>query len=110
MAVQTRNEALRSLAFGSISSTYADVGTLTTHAIYQVTITNDTNATMIFSKDDGSTDWVAIPAGVTRTFDYLRKNEGNQTALIPVGTQFQVKDTGAAASSGAVYISVEHFL
>ena len=56
-------EASRSLAFGSISSSYANLGVVTLRDGDDVIVTNTTDATMIISFDGGTTDAVAIPAG-----------------------------------------------
>ena len=83
MALSSHNEALRSLAFGSISGTYASVGSATTHQAYQITVQNTTDVTLIFSKDGGTTDWVAIPATTSAVFDYAHKTENGQSIPDP---------------------------
>lgn len=108
MSKRTANEGLRSLAFGSISGTFADIGTPTTHACYQVTVQNTTDQTIIVSKDDGATEWQAIPMTTSAIFDFNHKTENDQNVLVPVGTQFQVKDAGVATTEGSVYISTEY--
>ena len=110
MALKSKNEGVRSLAFGSISGTYADVGTVTTHSSWQITINNTTDVLLIISKDDGVTDWLRIPPSTSGVWEYLYKTENGQVAMVPHGVQFQVKDDGSAATEGEVNISVEYLI
>lgn len=108
MSKKSANENLRTLAFGSISGSYADIGPVTANAGYQVTVQNTTDQTIIVSKDDGVTDWQAVPTATSAIFDFNHKTEDNQDVLVPVGSQFRVKDAGSATTSGSVYISLEY--
>lgn len=91
-------DTLRSLAFGSISGTYAAVGTVTTKVAVAIRVLNLTDKTVIFS-DDGTNDKEAI--GTLQSFQYAIPN-----ILIPAGKTFYIKDNGSATGSGAVYISI----
>jgi hypothetical protein len=108
MTVKTKNEGARSLAFGSISSSYANLGTPTTKAAYQVTVVNNTDALMIFSKDGGATDWIRLPGSSFGIWYFNGETEGKSKGRVQKGTQFQVKDAGSSASSGEVSISLEY--
>lgn len=110
MTLHSKNEGVRSLAFGSISGTYADVGAVTAHSIWQITVNNTTDVLLIVSKDDGATDWIRIPPGTSGIWEYLYKTENDQAAMIPKGTQFQVKDAGSASTEGELSISVEYLI
>lgn len=94
---------LRSLGFASISGTYAKVGTKLLHPVRLICFTNDTDGDMIFS-DDGVNDKIFVVAGSFKLFD-LTTNKLNATKewVIPVNTQFSVKES-SPATSGAVYI------
>lgn len=108
MATRSLNEDVRSLAFGSISSSYADVGSPTSHPLWQITVNNTTDVLMIVSKDGGGTDWIRIPPATSGIWEYTLKTERGDKADIPLGIQFQVKDAGDAATEGEVSISTEY--
>lgn len=111
MAVQSKNENVRSLAFGSMTNSYADVGAETLHPIWQITVQNTTDVLLVVSKDDGATDWLRIPASTSGVWDYLKDSGSGQIGLIPKGTQFQVKhETGSAPTEGELNISVEYLV
>lgn len=96
-------ETLRSIAFGSISGTYAAVGTAFTHPIRLVCITNNTDGDMLFSTD-GSTDMLFVAAGSFKLFDLnTNKKTSDQEWTLRAGTQFYVKQS-TAATQKSVYI------
>lgn len=107
MAYGTRvsYEALRSLAFGSISGTYAALGTPTTGHCRLYAIKNNTNADLILSLD-GSTDHVFLSSNSYMITDLSSNKVRDDGLFISVGTQFYIKDNGSAASSGSVYLEV----
>src|SRR5579863_9635540 len=88
-------DALRSLAHGSISGTYAAVGTPLTFPARLVCITNNTDGDMIFSID-GVTDQLFVASGSFKLFD-LQTNRLNQQQqwVLAIGTQFFVKQSTA---------------
>lgn len=110
-------DVLRSLAYGSITSSYAALGdpfstpavstpsTIAKYAICPriIVFTNNTNGDMLIS-DDGINDKLFIPKNSFKLFD-LTTNKGGVDGLwsIAAGTQFYVKYS-SAATSGAVYI------
>lgn len=99
-------EALRSLAFGGISGTYAAVGSPTTHPVRGFCITNNTQGDMIFSLDNTV---VAGQMFVARGSYKLWDIQANMNAqfddkyVLPVGTQVYVKQLTAPVS-GDVYV------
>lgn len=99
-------DTLRSLAFGSISGTYAAVGSAATHNPRIICITNDTDAPMIFSTDNtNATGQLYIPKGSFKLFD-LTTNEvqhKDDSFVIAKGTIIYVKQV-SAPSSGGVYV------
>lgn len=99
-------EALRSLAFGSISGSYAAVGTPTSNPVRLVCITNNTEGDMFFSLD-GTTDQLFVAAGSFKLFDITTNHRPvNQDDFVfEQGTQFYVKQSTAPVS-GSVYIEV----
>tara|TARA_R110000868_G_scaffold121883_3_gene323333 strand:- start:2007 stop:2330 length:324 start_codon:yes stop_codon:yes gene_type:complete len=93
-------EALRSLAFGSISGTYALVGSITNPSQLYI-IQNLTNATITFSQD-GVTDHFILPSMGFITLD-IGTNKGTfQTLSVQAGTALYAK---GSPGSGSVYIT-----
>lgn len=105
-SVRVAFEALRSLAFGSISGTYALVGTVFENPVRQLLIHNTTNANVIISYD-GVTDHSFLAAGTSRVMDYC-SNTSMQSGVFtqPARQGVYVKDESAATSSGNVYVEV----
>jgi hypothetical protein len=99
-------DTLRSLAFGSISGTYAAVGSAFTQQARIICFTNKTAGDMIFSTDStNSTGQIFVPAGTFKLYD-LTANivpGKDDSYVIAIGTQFYVKQVTAPVS-GAVYI------
>ncbi len=99
-------DTLRSLAFGSISGTYAAVGGPTTVNPRIVCFTNKTQGDMIFSTDNtNSSGQIFVPAGVFKLYD-LTANlvpGKDDSFVIAQNVQFYVKQSTAPVS-GAVYI------
>jgi len=99
-------DTLRSLAFGSISGTYAAVGTALTVNPRIMCITNKTQGDMIFSTDSGNVaGQIIVPAGSFKLYD-LTANlvpGKDDNFVIGVGTQFFVKQV-TVPTSGSVYI------
>jgi hypothetical protein len=97
-------EALRSLANGSISGTYAAVGTAFLHPIQIICITNNTDGDMIFSFDGGVHDHLFIAKGSFKLFDLCTNKTGLSTQFsIPQGTIVYVKQS-TAPTTGSVYM------
>jgi len=108
-AVTAATEALRSLAFGSISGTYAAVGSVFANPCRILIIQNFTDTQMIFSDDAtvSAGKWT-LPSGGQLVIDYeANKTETGGALAYPQGTQIYVKQA-AAPSSGSVYVSVTY--
>lgn len=102
-------DPLRSLAFGSISGTYAAIGTATTVNPRIVCITNTTDADMIVTDDTTvSAGKLILPAGSFKLFD-LTTNHVNKddNFVIGKGVTLSVKEV-TAPSKGAVYVEYLH--
>lgn len=99
-------DTLRSLAFGSISGTYAAVGSPFTVEARIICFTNKTQGDMIFSTDSSNADGqIFVPAGTFKLYD-LTANlipGKDDSFVIAKGTQFYVKQV-TAPTSGSVYI------
>ncbi len=99
-------DTLRTLAFGSISGTYAAVGAASTVEARIICITNDTDKGMIFSIDNtNSTGQLYLPASSFKLFD-LTANlvpGKDDSFVIAKGTIWYVKQI-AAPTVGGVFI------
>lgn len=104
MTKKAQLEPLRSLAFGSISGTYAAVGDPFDYPSRIICFTNLTEGDMLFSRD-GVTDELVVSAGGFKLFDIQTNHKPvNEDAFVfPVGTQWYVKQLTAPVS-GSVYI------
>jgi hypothetical protein len=103
---QAKADTLRSLAFGSISGSYAPVGGPTVYPARIICFTNTTNEDMLFSMD-GSTDQLIVAAGGFKLFDITANHRPvNQDDFVfAANIQWYVKQT-AGPSSGSVYIEI----
>lgn len=99
-------DTLRSLAFGSISGSYAALGAPFTEEARIICFTNLTQGHMILSTDSSnSTGQIILPAGAFKLYD-LTANlvpGKDDNFVVAKGTQFYVKQLTAPVS-GAVYI------
>lgn len=101
-------DAYRTLGFGSISASYAAVGTPFTHLMRLICITNNTDGDMIFSVD-GSTNQLFVAAGSFKLFDISTNKEISCQFYFPANTQFYVKQS-SAPTRGAVYVEAVYGL
>lgn len=102
-----RYDAIRSLAAGGISGTYAVVGSPTTHTTRAFCVTNNTLGDLFISFN-GTSDNLFVPAGSFRLYD-VAANSAQSTdsngLVLQIGTQFYTKQS-TAPSSGSVYIEL----
>ena len=105
LAIRLAAEPLRSLAFGSISGTYAGIGTAFVNPCRILLVQNLTDETMLFSFD-GVNDHFVLPAEGFVLIDVESNKTTTGGALnIPVGTRIYAKDAGTPPTTGAVYVS-----
>lgn len=98
-------DTLRSLAHGSISASYAAIGSAITQPIRLFCVTNNTNGDMLFSLD-GSTDQLFVAQGSFKLFDVASNRDDQDGYLaLPANTTFYVKQS-TAPSSGSVYVEI----
>lgn len=98
-------DALRSVAFGSITSSYVIVGAVLPSPAVSVAFKNNTNGVILVSTD-GVTDMLVYPGLSYGVYD-VRTNAPNATDyLLSEGTPFLVKYSGSAPTSGSFYIEV----
>lgn len=101
-AVRILPEIERTLAFGSISGTYAVVGTPLAHSSLLLIFKNGTDKAVTFSWD-GTNDHITVLSNETVLLDIQSDAGISETLQAAQGTQFWVKQT-AALGSGSVYI------
>ena len=99
-------ESLRSIASGSISASYAAIGTPTTRVVKAFSIANNTQGDMIISLDSSdAAGHMFVPAGAVKVYD-IQANMNPQfddQYVFKVGTQFYVKQSTPPVS-GDVWV------
>lgn len=98
-------DTLRSLAFGGISGTYANLGTALTTNARMFKLTNGTNGD-IFVSLDGTNNHMFLPAGSFTLYDLSTNSPPiavTDNLVLAIGTQFRVKQS-TAPNTGAVYL------
>lgn len=105
-SIRLRYEPGRSLAFGSITGTYAGVGTAVAHPIRQYIIQNLTDATVWFSLD-GVNDHFPLPANGLLINDIATNQTFGQGFFLSEGDRLYVKQLGTP-TTGSVYFSVAY--
>lgn len=99
-------DTLRSLASGSISASYAAVGSALTNNARIICITNLTQGIMLFSTDNSIAEGqIIVPAGSFKLIDITANlvPGHDDNFCMAKGTQFYVKQS-TAPTSGSVYI------
>ncbi len=103
-------EALRSLAFGGISGSYAAIGSPTANRVRAFCITNNTQGDMIFSLDNTvSAGQMFVARGSYKLYD-IQSNmnaQADDSYVLPIGTVFYVKQDTAPVA-GNVYVECIH--
>ncbi len=103
LAIRAKWEPLRSLAFGSISGTYAGVGTAFSNPVRIFWVQNNTDVTLTFSQD-GLVDNFVLPSGAFVLLDLCSNMVMPSGAFyFPEGSRLYVK---GAPSSGEVDLSI----
>jgi hypothetical protein len=101
--LKVQDEALRELAFGAISSAYANLGTVTLFNADIVTITNNSDTDIYISFDGGTNTHKKLAAHTSTVYDY-HTNDLFRIA----GTQIAIKDNTVAATTGWVVAEIEY--
>lgn len=86
------------MAFGSISGTYATSAFTPAESLRQLAVYNSTDKAVQLSYDAGATNGPVIPAGASRVFDFAADG-----GLMDVNTVF-VKSIGGSPGSGSVIL------
>lgn len=104
MVARAEFDEIRSIASGSISGSYAAVGSALTKMARAVCITNDTQGSMMFTTDN-TKDMIFVKSNSFKLFD-LQSNMNAQfddKYVLPIGTQFYVKQLESPVD-GSCYI------
>lgn len=98
-------DTLRTVAFGSITNSYAVLGSALTKNFRVLRIVNNTNGDMFLSTD-GTNNQIFVPAGSFVLYDLSTNSQNiaqSDGLSLKIGTQFYVKYS-TAPTSGAIYI------
>jgi len=96
-------DTLRSLAYTSVSGSYAAIGTPFLHIVRMLCITNDTDGDMLFSLD-GVHDQIVLIAGSAKIFDFnTNRTNRDQLFALQENTQFYVR-YASMPTKGTVYV------
>ena len=105
MKQKAQLEALRSLAFGSISGTYASVGTPLADHVRIISFNNSCDQDLYITLD-GINDNLRIAANSFKLFDLSSNKVKDDGLFLAVGTQISVKEVSASVSSGTFWVEV----
>jgi hypothetical protein len=98
-------DLLRSAAFGSITSSYVQLGAVLPNPAVSIAFKNNTDGTVIVSFDGINANLV-YPGQSYGVYD-IRTNAPNSTDyLLSEGTSILIKYSGSAPSSGSFYAEV----
>lgn len=98
-----RFEAFRSLLFGSISGTFAAVGSILTNPLRLIKILNTGNADVIISFDQ-VTNHIYLPATSFDLYDLNANQSPDCEFKLQANTQVYAKQASGALSSGGIYV------
>lgn len=98
-------DTLRSVAAGSVTASFAAVGTALGAPAVAVNFVNNTNGDVIVSLD-GINSNLYLPANSFQVWDIRTNSPHLNDYLIPQGTLFYVKQGTVVPATGAFYIEV----
>lgn len=95
------------LAFGSITGTYAIIGTANSRPVVLLEITNLTNEDMIISTDAGvAAGHIIVPSNGSKTYDVRTNNLSGRGFSLQKGEGYYAKRAGGSdPTSGSVYLT-----
>lgn len=106
MAIRLKAEPVRSIAFGSISGTYAGVGTVYSDPVRIYFIQNLTDVTLMFSWD-GVNDHFPLVSEAFLLLDVTsNRTDIGQALSIAQGDRTYVKSLSGNPTIGSVYLSI----
>lgn len=96
-------DTLRSVAFGTLTTSYAIVGAVLPNPAVAITFKNNTNGIVLVSTD-GIHDMLVYPGLSYGVYDLRTNAPSTVDYLLPKGTPIMVKYSGSAPTSGSFYI------
>jgi len=104
MAYGTRAafEPIREVAFGSITSSYANLGTPFTDHVREIRIVNTCNTDMYLSTN-ASDNMIRMAAGSFYIIDFAANKVRDDGLFLPIGTQLSIKYQSAPAT-GSLWV------
>lgn len=101
---------LKSVAFGAITSSYANFGSALANSLQIVTFKNTTDQT-IFISEDGTNDHYELPPNSADTVDCQANARSGDQAVKKTGLQFKIKGvSGSLPTSGKVIMQGQYLL
>lgn len=98
-------EPVRELGFGSISGTYATVGTPLADHTRIITFQNGCDQDLYISFD-GVADHLRIASNSFKLLDLSANKVRNDGLFLSIGTQVYVKEVSASVTSGTFWVEV----
>lgn len=102
--IEIRSDEVRSLAFGSIAGSYTLLDSALGKPTRFMIVQNNTNAELMFSFD-GVVDHFPLPSNGQIVIDGAANKVTDNGFFFSVGTEFSVRHTGSAPTSGNVYMT-----
>lgn len=100
-------DPIRSLAFGSIGTSYTAIGSAFTNPARIIIFNNLTDVSILFSFD-GITDHLILPTNGFKVLDVTSNEVRDDGFFIAEGTVIYAKQESVAATLGNIYIEVIH--
>lgn len=97
-----RFDPIRSIAFGSITNSYQNLGTAFEHAMRVLHFINNTDGSMMISFD-GTNDNIFVPANTFALYDLTAQEDVNEMFRYQVGSQLKIKYI-SAPTTGSFYV------
>lgn len=98
-------EPLRLVAAGSVTASYAALGTALADYVRELTFKNNTDNTVLVSFD-GTNDHLRFPANSAEAVDLTANKVRDDGLFVPKGTQIYVKHTGSAPTTGNFWVQL----
>jgi hypothetical protein len=98
-------DTLRTVAYGSITSSYALLGSVLPSPAVSIAFKNTTDQ-LIFVSFDGINDNLVFPSTMYQVYDIRTNGPQVTDYLLPQNTPILVKYSGTAPTSGSFYVEV----
>jgi len=99
---RVKDDAVREVAFGSITASYANLGAALSNDAFAITLHNNTDVDLYFSWD-GTDDHYKFPPTTARSKDWKTND-----MIRKAGDRLKIKHAGSAPSSGWASLEVEY--